>query len=92
MTRWILAGLIVLNVLLGAGVYLRFGGENAAYAQIGRGGGEFATVSGNNNGQAIVYILEANTGRLIAIRADPVNRKVELIGGKDVASDLARMP
>jgi hypothetical protein len=91
MTRWIVAGLVVLNMLLGAGVYLRLGGERTAVAQgIGGGGGEYAVVAGFNNAQTILYILEVNTGRMIAIRTDPVNHKAELVTRGSVTPDLAR--
>ena len=90
MTRWIVASLIVLNLLLGAGVYLRWGGERAANAQIGAARGNISAVSGFNANQSIVYMLEANTGRLVAIRTDPTNHKVEVAAYRTIADDLRR--
>jgi hypothetical protein len=89
MTRWILAGLIVLNVLLGAGVYMRLA-ERSATAQIGAAKSDFAVVAGANNGGGIIYIMDATSGRILAIRTDPVNRQVSLAAARNIADDLAR--
>ena len=89
MTRWIVAGLVVLNMLLGAGVYLRLGGERTAEAQIGAGGNDFAVVSGFNNNQTLLYILETKSGNMVVVRTDPVNHKAELATIRRVGEDLA---
>jgi len=91
MARWIISGLVLLNLLLGAAVYSRLGGEKAAQAQIGAGRGNYATVSGYSGGQAVVYILELNSGNLIAVKTDPVNRTVNLAATRKVGEDLARL-
>jgi len=90
MARWIITGLVVLNLLLGVAVYHRLGGEKTAQAQIG-GGVDYATVSGYSGGQAVVYILETRNGNLIALKTDPVNRTVGLAAVKKVGDDLARL-
>jgi len=87
MARWIVAGLIVLNVLLGVGVYLRW--EPKANAQIGKGTGEYATVAGTSYNQSIVYILEVNTGKLVAVRTD--GGKVMAVAAHDVSADIKRL-
>jgi hypothetical protein len=90
MARWLIAGLIVLNLVLGVAVYLRLGGERAAQAQIGGARGDYSVVAGNgSNNTSIVYILDASTGRLLALRTDPVNHKVDYAGGKIITTDLA---
>ena len=90
MTRWIVAGLIVVNLLLGAGVYLRLGGETPAKAQIGGGMRNLATVAGQANNQSIVYILDVNTGILVAMDNNP-GQGVKFLARRDVAQDLKRI-
>jgi len=89
MTRWIVAGLVVLNLLLGAGMYMRFGGERSAQAQIGGGGSDYAVVSGFNNNQTLLYIMEVRSGNMVVVRTDPVNHKAELAAIRRVGEDLA---
>jgi hypothetical protein len=74
--------------MLGGAVWLRLGGEQTARAQFGRGQPNVSVVSGFSGGQAIVYVLESNTGQLIAVRTDPVNRKVDLVTRRNVAQDM----
>jgi hypothetical protein len=87
MARWIVAGLVVLNLMLGIGVYLRM--ESKAQAQIGRGGGAYATVSGTWGGDTYVYILELNKGHLVAIKTS--GGQVKTVAARDVAKDLERI-
>ncbi len=88
MARWIVAGLVVLNLVLGVGVYLRIGGEKAAYAQIGAGR-SYVTVAGTINNDNIIYVLESSTGRLAAIRVNPVDRKVCACGHEKYRSRIS---
>jgi hypothetical protein len=88
MTRWIVGGLVVLNLLLGGAVWMRLGGEQKAQAQFGRGQANISVVSGFSGGQAIVYVLEANTGQLLAVKTDPVNRRVDLLTRRNVGQDM----
>jgi hypothetical protein len=83
--------LVVLNLLLGAAIYMRLGGERTANAQIGAGRSSYATVSGFSGGQAVVYILDVTNGNLIAVKTDPVNRTVNLVATKRVGQDLANV-
>jgi hypothetical protein len=76
MTRWlILAGLIVLNGILGIGVYQR-GMERRASAQVA-GPVDTVTIAGISGGQTVIYTLEANTGILLARRVDATNQRFE---------------
>jgi hypothetical protein len=90
MARWIVAGLIVLNLMLGIGVYLRLG-ERSAQAQIGKPAVDIATVAGQSNNNAIVYILNVATGDLVAVRPDPINNRVDLVTKTNVAADMKRV-
>ena len=88
MTRWIVvAGLVVLNILLGIGVYQRM--ESKAHAQIGRGVGNYATVAGQANMDCVVYILEVNKGQLVALKAN--GGDVKPLASRDIGKDLERI-
>ena len=89
MARWIVAGLIALNLMLGAGVYQRLC-EQKANAQIGRGAPQIATVAGQANGSSVVYMLNVSTGELVAIRNE-VAKGVTVIDRVDVAAAITRI-
>ena len=93
MTRWLLvAGLAALNLVLGAGVYMRLGLERPAQAQIGVTKPDIAAVAGTNNGQTAVYMLDVTTGHMIVLRVDITNHRVDLVAQANVADNLARIP
>jgi hypothetical protein len=78
--------------MLGAGVYLRFGERTAQAQQIGRAGGDFATVAGQANGtQSIIFILDVNDGVLAALQTDVVNKIVKRVAVRNVADDIKRI-
>jgi hypothetical protein len=85
------AGLVVLNLLLLGGVYMKFGGEKKAEAQIGKVGMDIATVAGMSNNQSIVYILDVNTGQLAAVKTDALNNRIERVAVRNVAEDMKRL-
>jgi hypothetical protein len=90
MTRWmIVAGLVVLNALLGAGVFQLM--ERKAQAQARGPLPEVAALAGISNGQTVIYLFDMTTGRLVAQRVDVANGRVEVIGRRDVAQDMARV-
>ena len=91
MARWIVAGLIVLNAILGIGVYMHIGGEKSAYGQIGGVGREYVSVAGYLNNDAIVYVLEPSTGKLVAIRTSVTDRRVTTVASRTITADLARV-
>jgi hypothetical protein len=92
MTRWIIvAGLVVLNGMLAAGVYQRFA-EPKAQAQIGAGPRmDLAAVAGVSNGATVIYLLDVNSGKLAALRVDLTNSRMERLNSRDVASDLSKI-
>src|SRR5205085_7551700 len=94
MTRWmVVAGLVVLNILLGVGVFTHRM-ERSAQAQAAGIGGvrpEIAAVAGVNNGASIIYMLDVNSGVLVAQRVDVANSRIETLGRRNVAQDLARV-
>ncbi|MGN6370451.1 MAG: hypothetical protein ACTHN5_19525 [Phycisphaerae bacterium] len=92
MARWIVAGLLVLNAILGIGVYMHLGGEQSAYAQIGGiGRGDFVSVAGYLNNDSVVYVLEPSTGRLVAISTNMANRRISVLARRNITEDLRRL-
>jgi hypothetical protein len=92
MTRWLLvAGLAALNLVLGAGVYMRLGVERSAQAQIGMTKPEIAAVAGTSNGQTAVYLLDVNSGWLRTYRVDVTNHRVDPVAQINVAENLSRI-
>ena len=91
MSRWIVAGLVLLNLMLGAAVWMRVGGESKAYAQIGAVPRDYATVSGFTNNASTIFLLETSTGRLAAVQVDITGRRIAPVSSRNVADDLQRM-
>ena len=95
MSKWILvAGVLVLILALATGVYQR-SLERRAHAQaVGIGGirPDVASVAGMANGQSVIYLLDVNSGILVAQRIDMANSRIENAGQRNVAADLARIP
>jgi hypothetical protein len=94
MTRWfILAGLVVLNGILGIGVYQRLA-ERPAQAQAIGGGArrDVASIAGVVNGQTVIYLLDASSGLLVATRIDVANNRFDPPIRRDVGTDLRKIP
>ncbi len=95
MTKWIIvAGLVLLNAVLAAGVYQRTVERHAQAQAVGIGGvrPDVAAVSGVSNGQTVIYMLDVNSGILVAQRIDIANSKIDNAGVRNVAADLSRIP
>jgi hypothetical protein len=89
MTRWfILAGLIVANVVLGVSVFQRM--ERRADAQAGMPL-DLVTVAGVSGGKTVIYTLDANSGILVARRVDVANQRFDAPIRRDVGADLRRI-
>jgi hypothetical protein len=88
MTKLILTGLVVLNVLLAAGVYLRQ--EPKAQAAIGTPIHDYSAVAGNSGGTSYIYLMEATQGVVVSIRTDAVNGQLRTAGSANVGNDLKR--
>lgn len=90
MTRWIIvAGLVLLNGMLGVGVYQRLA-EPKANAQIGVARTDIAAVAGPANGATIIYLLDVNSGGLVALRMDIANNRIDRVAVRNVGADLRR--
>lgn len=92
MTRWmIVAGLLVLNAVLGAGVYQHLMERKADAQRAGSAPPDVVAVAGMSNGQTVIYLFDAVSGQVVAQRVDVTNAKVEVIGRRSVAQDMARV-
>jgi len=89
----IMAGLVVLNAVLGVGVYQHVMERPVQAQQGGIGGprGDLAAVAGVSNGQSVIYMLDVTSGVLVAQRIDVANSRIETVGRRNVAQDLARV-
>lgn len=92
MTQRSLAVLAILNAVLIAAIAMTFGpGVSEAEAQgLGRGG-EYLMIAGNSQQrqqQAVIYVMEVNTGRVAAFFVNSANGNVDLIGARDISADV----
>lgn len=88
MTQRSLAILIVLNAVLLAAIALTFGPVEKAQAQFG--GGNYLMLAGNSDASPlqVVYVMEANSGRVVSFTVDSATKKLEVIGGRKIGQDL----
>jgi cytochrome c oxidase subunit IV len=91
MARWIVAGLLVLNAVLGIGVYMHLGAEQSAFAQIGGVGRDYVSVAGYLNNDSVVYVLEPSSGRLVAIATNMANRRLSVLARRNITEDIRRL-
>ena len=92
MSKWlIVSGLACLNLMLGVGVYQRVL-EKPASAQIGGGTRpDVVAAVGAAAGQTAVYLLDATSGRLIALKLDVTNKMMTQAAVTNVADALNRV-
>ncbi|MFK7790673.1 MAG: hypothetical protein AB8C95_14420 [Phycisphaeraceae bacterium] len=88
MNRRSLSVLIVLNVVLLAAIALTLGPVPQAQAQLG--GGSYLMIAGNTSQaqQQVVYVMDTRTGRVAGFTVNSANKKVEIIGTREIAGDL----
>lgn len=88
MTQRSLAVLIVLNAVLLAAIALTFGPVEKAQAQFG--GGNYLMISGDSDAspEQVIYVMEANSGRVVAFTVNSASKKLTTIGARKIASDL----
>lgn len=88
--KLLIAGLVVLNVLLGAALWQR-SSEQKAFAQMGAAKRNLLIVNGVSGNSNYIYMLDLNSGVLSVSRPDPVGREIKFVAAQDVNQDLARV-
>lgn len=90
MNRRSLSVLIVLNVVLLAAIALTLGPVPKAEAQLG--GGSYLMIAGNTSQaqQQIIYVMDTRTGRVAGFTVSSANKKVEIIGTREIGEDLKK--
>lgn len=87
------AALLVLNLLLLAGLAMTAFTPLPAEAQLGSGPQKFTMLSGaitGRNNQDVVYIVDTQTGNMIAAMYNGSNRTFDVIGHRSITADLNR--
>ena len=91
MTRKSLAVLIVVNLVLLAALAISVFSPAPAQAQALGGGSQFMMIAGSSTegrSQAVVYIVDIRTGRMIAITFNSNNNELELLGFRNISEDV----
>ena len=89
-TKWIVAGLVVLNGILGLAVWQHLGGERTALAQSAIRH-DVLTVAGLTNGNANFYMFDTNGGVLLVVRPDANGKKLNPVAQRNVGDDFLRL-
>jgi hypothetical protein len=93
MNKRSLAGLILINAVLLASLVVTAFSPEPAQAQFSPTGGQYIMIAGDVTGrdaQAGVYIVDMQSGKVAAIMFNGSNKKLEIIGGRDVSEDVSR--
>ncbi|MEM9416252.1 MAG: hypothetical protein AAGA29_12365 [Planctomycetota bacterium] len=91
MTQRSLAVLVILNAVLIAAIAMTFGPGTSQVQAQGIGGGGYLMIAGDTQQrqqQAVVYVMQVNTGRVAAFLINSANGDVTLVGAREVANDL----
>lgn len=87
--RWIIAGLVVLNAILGVAAWQTLAPTSHAFAQ-GRRGSDYLILSRRSQNYLMVYALDTNSGNLVALRQDPAQRTLLPVARKEIQADIGR--
>lgn len=86
-----LGGLIAVNAALLIGLAVAsFSGTPSARAQAARPG-DYTMIAGNvagRNNQQVVYVIETQTSRVVALLYSSANNSVEVLDGRVIGTDL----
>lgn len=90
MRRRNITGLIVLNAVLLLVLGVLCLTPQPAAGQLGARGGNYTMIAGRVSGQTTssVYIVELNSGRMIAVQYDDSRKLINVQGTRDIAADL----
>lgn len=86
-----LSVLVILNAVLVAAIAMTFGAATPQAQAQGIGGGSYLMLAGNTQQrqqQAVVYVMQVNTGRVAAFLVNSANGDVDIVGAREVAADI----
>jgi len=90
-TKLLIAGLILLNLGLGAALLDRSGiGVLPAFAQV-RGRTDYIAVVGHSQHNMCIYVMDTAAGHLAAFRIDNTNRTTTPVAPVSVFDDMHRV-
>lgn len=87
--RWIIAGLVMANAILGVAAWQTLTPASPAFAQ-GRRGSDYMVLSRRSQNYLMVYALDTTTGNLVALRQDPQQKQIQVVARKDIQADFGR--
>jgi len=87
--RWIVAGLVVLNGILGVAAWQSLSPTATAYGQ-SRRNGDYIVLSRRNITNVMTYVLDTSTGALVALKQEPQKKEIKIMARRDVTSDIGR--
>ena len=93
MNKRSLAGLILINAVLLASLVVTAFSPAPAQAQFGGSGGQYLMIAGDVTGrsqQAAVYIIDMQSGKVVAVFFNGSNNSLEFVAGRDVRKDAER--
>ncbi len=83
-----LAALVVANAALALALFTAASPAHEARAIGGNPTYVLTVGQGNGISQEIIYLVDADSGRAAAVSVNPVNKRIDLYGGRDIAKDL----
>jgi len=88
--KWVVTGLLALNLGLAGALYLRSGSATTAFGQGVRGRSSYLVVAGHANNLGTFYIFETNSQRLAVAELDHQARTFTQRGFVNVAADIEK--
>lgn len=88
-TRWLIAGLVAVNAVLGVAAWQALAPTSSAFAQ-GRKGSDYLILSHRMQQYFVVYALDTGSGNLVALKQGLSHRELQPIARKDIQTDLGR--
>lgn len=94
MTQRSLAALIAINAVLLAALVVSLFNPAPAMAQFG-GGHQYLMIAGKSpirNDQALIYVIDRRTSRVVALLFNSANNHFEPVAGRIVSQDIKAAP
>ncbi len=91
--RWLIAGLVALNAVLGVAAWQALAPGTSVFAQAQRRGSsnDYIILTRHNQRYMTVYAFDATNGTLVGLRQDSSQKQLIPVSRKDALADLNRM-